>query len=97
MKPENILLQEGFTGIAISLLGLNTPFGVLLAGLFYGSLYQGGYYLQTLEFNDTIIDIIIGVVIYASALSLIIQAVIKHFIDKNKKKKEATLKGGDVK
>jgi len=95
MKPENILLQEGFTGIAISLLGLNAPIGVLIAGIFYGSLYQGGYYLQTLSFNDTLIDIIIGVVIYASALSLVIQAVIKHFINKRNKRKEAALKGGD--
>ncbi|MGD9910713.1 MAG: ABC transporter permease [Candidatus Izemoplasmatales bacterium] len=96
MKPENILLQEGFTGIAISLLGLNSPFGVLFAGLFYGSLYQGGYYLQTLDFNDTIIDIIIGVVIYASALSLAIQALMKYFIDKFRKKKAKAEQGGET-
>jgi simple sugar transport system permease protein len=73
LKPENILLQEGFTGIAISLLGLSNPIGVLLAGLFYGSLQQGGYYMQLYDFKPEIIDIIIAVIIYASALALFLQ------------------------
>ena len=73
LQPLNVLIPEGFTGIAISLLGLSSPFGVLLAGLFYGSLQQGGYYLQLLEFTPEIIDIIIAVIIYASALGLFLQ------------------------
>lgn len=73
MKPENVLLAEGFTGIAISLLGFSNPFGVIAAGLFYGSLQQGGYYLQLLTFKPEIIDIIIAVIIYSSALGLALQ------------------------
>ncbi len=73
LQPVDMLIPEGFTGIAISLLGLSSPFGVLLAGLFYGSLQQGGYYLQLLEFTPEIIDIIIAVIIYASALGLFLQ------------------------
>lgn len=84
LKPENILLAEGFTGIAISLLGLSSPFGVLLAGLFYGSLQQGGYYLQLYDFKPEIIDIIIAVIIYASALGLFLQ----QFVLKQVKKRE---------
>ena len=84
LKPENILLTEGFTGIAISLLGLSSPFGVLLAGLFYGSLQQGGYYLQLYDFKPEIIDIIIAVIIYVSALGLFLQ----QFVLKRMKKRE---------
>jgi simple sugar transport system permease protein len=73
LKPVNVLLLEGFTGIAISLLGLSNPFGVLLAGLFYGSLQQGGFYLQAYPYTPEIVDIIIAVIIYASALGLFLQ------------------------
>ncbi len=32
----------GFTGIAVALMGRNHPFGVLLAAILFGALYQGG-------------------------------------------------------
>ena len=84
LKPINEILTQGFTGIAISLLGLSSPFGVLLAGIFYGSLQQGGYLLQLYDFNPEIIDIIIAVIIYASALALFLQ----KFVIKALKKRE---------
>jgi len=86
MTIENSLLQEGFTGIAVSLLGLSSPYGVLLAGLFYGSLEIGGFYLQvTTNFVPEIIEIIIASVIYISALSLYFESVIMR---RNKKRKD---------
>lgn len=32
----------GFTGIAVSLMGRNHPFGIILASLLFGALFQGG-------------------------------------------------------
>ncbi len=87
LQPLNALIPEGFTGIAISLLGLSSPFGVLLAGLFYGSLKQGGFYLQLYSFTPEIIDIIIAVIIYASALGLFLQ----KFVIRAMKKREMQL------
>jgi simple sugar transport system permease protein len=87
LQPLNVLIPEGFTGIAISLLGLSSPFGVLLAGLFYGSLKQGGFYLQLYSFTPEIIDIIIAVIIYASALGLFLQ----KFVIRAMKKREMQL------
>jgi simple sugar transport system permease protein len=87
LKPINELLPQGFTGIAISLLGLSSPFGVLLAGTFYGSLQQGGYLLQLYDFKPEIIDIIIAVIIYASALALFLQ----KFVIRALKSKEMAL------
>jgi simple sugar transport system permease protein len=76
-------LQEGFTGIAISLLGLSSPIGVLFAGLFYGALEMGGFYLQvTTRFVPQIIEIIIAVIIYFSALALFFQKYVQFVINK---------------
>lgn len=88
LEPVNQLMQEGFTGIAIALLGLSAPIGVFLAGLFYGALEQGGYYLQLYDFMPEIIDIIIAVIIYFSAFSLFIQAYVAGYL---RRKLEATV------
>lgn len=78
LDPVLTILPQGFDGIAIALLGLGSPFGVFVAGLFFSSLKVGGQFLQLLSFRIEIIDIIISVIIYMSALSLILnQAVIK--------------------
>ncbi len=55
-----------------------------MAGLFYGSLQQGGYYLQLLSFNPEIIDIIIAVIIYTSALGLFLQKFVLIILRKKK-------------
>lgn len=38
----NFTAGYGFTGIAVSLMGRNHPFGIVLASLLFGALYQGG-------------------------------------------------------
>lgn len=38
----NFTAGYGFTGIAVSLMGRNHPFGIVLASLLFGILYQGG-------------------------------------------------------
>nr|NIN77266.1 ABC transporter permease [Planctomycetales bacterium] len=38
----NAVEGAGFIGIAVALMGRNHPFGVLLAALLFGFLYQGG-------------------------------------------------------
>lgn len=96
MEPVNSLLQEGFTGIAIALLGLSAPIGVFLAGIFYGSLQQGGYYLQSFDFEPQIIDIIIAVIIYFSALSLFMQRFVADFISKQIEKDVEIVEGNEA-
>ncbi len=77
------IADEGFTGISVAMLGLSHPIGVLLSGIFIAYLTAGGFYLQLYEFSTEIIDIIIAVIIYFSAFSLII----KTFIVKNRIKR----------
>ena len=38
----NFTAGYGFTGIAVALMGRSHPFGILLASLLFGALYQGG-------------------------------------------------------
>ena len=75
----DVLADEGFTGISVAMLGLNHPVGILLAGIFIAFLTAGGFYLQLFEFSTEIIDIIIAVIIYFSAFSLIIKSLINKF------------------
>jgi len=38
----NFVAGYGFTGIAVALMGRNHPFGIVIASLLFGTLYQGG-------------------------------------------------------
>jgi len=71
--PVNALEQAGFNGIAVALLGSNDPIGTIFSAIFFAHIRQGGFYMQTLGVKSEVIDVIIGAIIYFSALSLFIQ------------------------
>ncbi|MGL5152722.1 MAG: ABC transporter permease [Clostridium sp.] len=80
-----VLPSQGFDGIAIALLGANTPFGVLAAALFFGVLYTGrGFMNAQTQIPPEIADTIMATIIYFAATSVLIGG----FIDKHKKKKQ---------
>lgn len=79
----DVIAAEGFTGISVALLGLSNPIGILFSALFIAYIMQGGFYLQLFNFSPQVIEIIIAVIIYFSAFSLIIQSFVSRF---NKKK-----------
>ena len=97
-----VLEPQGFTGIAISLLGLTTPIGTFLMGIFYGVLQYGGYLIQgdiLGGFKPEIVDVIISTIIYISALSLFVKMYLKKiikFISNLLKPKEDLLAGDPV-
>lgn len=80
----DVLASEGVTGISVALLGGCHPIGILFSGIFIAYLMTGGFYLQLFEFSTEVIDIIISVIIYFSAFSLIV----KTYIEKQIAKKE---------
>ena len=92
-----VLEPQGFTGIAISLLGLTTPIGTFLVGIFYGVLQYGGYLIQgdiLGGFKPEIVDVIISTIIYISALSLFVKMYLKKiikFISNKTKPKEVAI------
>lgn len=76
IKVVDVLAAEGFSGIPVALLGLSNPIGIVFAGLFISYITIGGDYMQRLDFVPEIIDIIIAVIIYFSAFSLLFRNVI---------------------
>ncbi|MEE0203714.1 MAG: ABC transporter permease [Oscillospiraceae bacterium] len=61
----------GFAGIVVALIGVSSPFGVFLAGLFYGALTFGGAKLNLVGAPTQVVDIIVGTVVFFIAISAI--------------------------
>ena len=81
------LPSEGFNGIAVALLAVNNPIGVIFSGLFMSLLDIAGQQLTNLTaYNEYITDVIIAVIIYLSAFSLVIKLWLGG---RKKKQKEA--------
>jgi general nucleoside transport system permease protein len=68
----NITLGIGFTSIAVGLVGRNTPFGVVLAGLLFGALASGATKMQnTAGISRDIVYVLLAFVILSvSALAV---------------------------
>lgn len=67
----------GFNGIPVALLASNNPIGVIFAGLFMSMLDIAGLQLTNLTaYNEYITDVIIAVIVYLSAFSLLIKTML---------------------
>lgn len=79
----------GFDGIAVGLIGMNNPFGILLGGFLFGTLTYGS---AGMSFGagvpPELIRIVLGAIIFFIAAQGIVRWVIKPF---NKRKKEKVL------
>ncbi len=79
----------GFNGIPVALLAINNPVGVIFSGIFMAMLKIVGERLTGLTaYNEYITDVIIAVIVYLSAFSL----VIRMWIAGRKKKAAAPIK-----
>lgn len=68
-----LLLNYGFDGIAVALLGLNSPLGVGLAAFFFGYMKNGGSYMASMTtIPSEIIDVVVATIIYFSAISTLV-------------------------
>ena len=69
-----VLPTQGFDGIAVSLLGGNSPWGVFGAALFFGLLHSGKGFMNAMtRIPPEIADTIIATIIYFSATSVLIE------------------------
>ena len=69
-----VLPSQGFDGIAVALLGANTPIGVLVAAIFFGLLHSGKGFMNAMtEIPPQIGDTIIATIIYFAATSVLIE------------------------
>ncbi len=69
-----ILPAQGLDGIAVALLGLNAPIGVLLSAFLFGFMNAGKLFMQSsTEVPNELVPIIIAVVIFFAAANLMIK------------------------
>ncbi len=68
------LPAAGFNGIPVALLAVNNPIGVIFAGIFMAMLDIVGQNLTGYTaYNEYITDVIISVIVYLSAFSLVVR------------------------
>ncbi len=66
----------GFDGIAVALIGANTPLGCVLAGLLFGALKYGGIKIQpALGAPKEIVNIVIGSIVFFIAIPSLIMMI----------------------
>ncbi|MFK4784402.1 ABC transporter permease [Fusobacterium sp. MFO224] len=87
LQVVDIIAPEGFSGISVALLGLSNPIGILFSGIFIAHIIVGGNYLQLYNYVPEVIDMIISVIIYCGAFSLLFRAVLKKMITRREEKK----------
>lgn len=67
-----MLPSQGFDGIAVALVGLNNPFGALLAAFLFGFMNAGKLFMQSsTEVPNELVPIINGIIIFFAAAHLI--------------------------
>ena len=82
-----VMPTQGFDGIAVALLGANTPIGVLFSALFFGLLYTGKGFMNAMtSIPPEIADTIMATIIYFSATSVIMERVLNKFQKRKKDK-----------
>lgn len=69
-------LSIGFEAIAISLLALNSPIGIIFTSIFYGILYNGRIYIQAapLYLDSDYVNIVTALILYFAAISQLLMS-----------------------
>jgi len=84
------LLAMGFNGIPVALLATSNPVGIIFSSLFVSYIQVGGEAMQP-EFSPEIINIIISVIIYLSAFSMLLKGLINRILTRQNAKREKEL------
>ena len=77
----NFTAGYGFTGIAVALMGRNHPFGIVLASLLFGLLYQGGAELAFEEpkvTREMVVTIQGLVILFSGALAFMMKGPVER-------------------
>lgn len=66
---QHQIMGEGFNGIAVALLGMNNPIGVIFSSMFVAYMTLSGDAMQPLGYVPELIDMMVGIILYVSALA----------------------------
>lgn len=86
-EPINIIAANGFNGIAVALLANSSPLGIILSAVFVSHIQRGGTLAALFGYKPEIIDMVIAVIIYFSAFSVLMQTTLVKFIKNLRKDK----------
>jgi general nucleoside transport system permease protein len=90
-----IMPSQGFDGIAVALLGNNTPIGVFFAAVFFGILYSGTGFMNAMtDIPPEIANTIIAIIIYFAATSVLINRLISKVMKKGTEKQNIDVTDG---
>ena len=82
-EPINVIAANGFTGIAVALLGSSSPIGIIFSALFISHIQRGGTIVSSLfGYKPEIIDVVIAVIIYFSAFAMLMKTNIAKIFKK---------------
>lgn len=89
------LPSEGFNGIPVALLAASNPIAVIFSGIFMSMLNIAGLQIKNLTmYNEYVTDVIIAVIVYLSAFSMLLRGVIEKIVSGKKHKASALPDGG---
>lgn len=87
-EPINVIAANGFNGIAVALLGNSHPIGIIFSSIFISHIQRGGTLASLVGYKPEIIDVVIGIIIYFSAFSMIMNSTVVNFFKGRKEKKD---------
>lgn len=67
----HVIPAEGFDGIPVALLANSHPIGVIFSSIFIGYLKISSQRMQTIGYVPEIIDMVVAIILYTSALSVL--------------------------
>lgn len=86
-EPINMIAANGFNGIAVALLGSSHPIGIIFSSLFISHIQRGGTLASLVGYKPEIIDVVIGIIIYFSAFSMIMNETLVNIFKNRREKK----------
>ncbi len=81
---EGFSSGTGFMGIAVALLGLNNPFGIILAALLFGMLDYGGLVINTMVPKELVSILQAIVIIFVISSNKIFRRIVVNYLKKKK-------------
>lgn len=74
-----VLPSQGYDGIAVALVGLNSPIGVIFSSLLFGFMNAGKLFMQSAtDVPNELVPIINGIIIFFAAANLLIKGWLKR-------------------
>lgn len=86
-EPVSVIAANGFNGIAVALLGNSSPIGIIFSALFISLIQRGGTLATLYGYKPEIIDVVIAVIIYFSAFSMLMKTTLAKYLKKHRKNK----------